>query len=247
MKKLKLKVLILLVVGATIPRALISQTVETFTSSGSWVCPAGVTSVTVECWGAGGGGGARNGTAGLGGGGGGGAYARSTINVTAGTTYYYSIGTGAAALDGGNSWFNASTTNPYTSVNSAPTGSVFGVLAEGGRGVTVVNTSTGALGGLSSNSFGTIKWAGGTGGTGSTYSGSGGGAAGTSTNGGNGSGASLTGGTGGSGNPNTGNGASGVSAAVAGNTGETYGGGGSGAKTTGTGSKAGGGLVPQVS
>lgn len=224
----------------SIPFSVISQTVETFTSSGSWVCPVGITSVTVECWGAGGGGGARNGTAGLGGGGGGGAYARSTINVTAGTTYYYSIGTGAAALDGGNSWFNASTTNPYTSVNSAPTGSVFGVLAEGGRGVTVVNTPTGALGGLSSNSFGTIKWTGGTGGTGSAYSGSGGGAAGTSTNGGNGSGASLTGGSGGSGNPNTGNGASGVSAAVAGNTGETYGGGGSGAKTTGTGSKAGG-------
>ncbi|HPF00186.1 MAG TPA: hypothetical protein PKY63_05930, partial [Bacteroidales bacterium] len=35
---------------------LFSQT-TTFTTSGTWTCPAGVTSVTVECWGGGGGGG----------------------------------------------------------------------------------------------------------------------------------------------------------------------------------------------
>ena len=41
---------------------------QTFTSSGSWTAPAGVTSVTVECWGGGGGGGGK--TTGKGGDGG---------------------------------------------------------------------------------------------------------------------------------------------------------------------------------
>ena len=38
---------------------LSAQTVITDTTAGSstWTCPAGVTSITVECWGAGGGGG----------------------------------------------------------------------------------------------------------------------------------------------------------------------------------------------
>lgn len=33
------------------------QTTDTYTTSGTWTVPAGVTSVTVEIWGAGGGGG----------------------------------------------------------------------------------------------------------------------------------------------------------------------------------------------
>jgi hypothetical protein len=58
---------------------------QTFTADGTWVCPAGVESVQVECYGSGG-----NGAAGSnygGGGGSGGAYAKKTITVVPGTTY----------------------------------------------------------------------------------------------------------------------------------------------------------------
>lgn len=73
-----------------------SQLVDTYTSgAGSWVCPPGVTSVQVECWGAGGGGGfGRSATGAAGGGGGGGEYTLSTLTVVPGTTYYYSVGSG---------------------------------------------------------------------------------------------------------------------------------------------------------
>jgi hypothetical protein len=40
------------------------QTVQTITTTGTWTCPLGVTSVQVECWGAGGGGGAATGLTG---------------------------------------------------------------------------------------------------------------------------------------------------------------------------------------
>jgi len=60
-----------------------SQTVQTFSVTGlqNWTCPAGITSVTVECWGAGGGsGGVANVLNAASGGGGGGAYARSVVS-----------------------------------------------------------------------------------------------------------------------------------------------------------------------
>ena len=52
-----------------------AQVVSTYNASGTFVVPAGVTQVTVECWGGGGRGGTRtnNGVGGGGGGGGGGA------------------------------------------------------------------------------------------------------------------------------------------------------------------------------
>jgi hypothetical protein len=205
-----------------------AQTTVTFATVGSntWVCPTGVTSVTVQCWGAGGGGGSNSTSQTKCGGGGGGAYSGSTISVTHGTTYYINVGAGAVAANGGDSWFNASTISPYTSVNSAPTGITLGVLAVGGKGVTTVNTTSGGAGGLASNSYGATKWDGGTGGTGSTYSGSGGGGAGSTAVGGNGSGTSLTGGTGGS--LNGGTGGAGRSTNGAGNAGTNYGAGGGG-------------------
>ncbi|MCX6290301.1 MAG: hypothetical protein NT126_00885 [Bacteroidetes bacterium] len=53
---------------------------QTFSATGSFVAPAGVTAVTVECWGAGGAGGGNASSSGTGGGGGGGAY-RKTLSV----------------------------------------------------------------------------------------------------------------------------------------------------------------------
>jgi hypothetical protein len=54
--------------------------VETFTSSGNWNVPAGVTSVDVECWGAGG----QGGGAGSNYGGGGGGSGRTSGNRSGG-------------------------------------------------------------------------------------------------------------------------------------------------------------------
>src|SRR6266571_811361 len=70
---------------------------STFTSSGSWIAPADVTSAKVECWGGGHGGSVS--TAGNGGaGGGGGEYAaESALAVTQGNTYSYTVGTGGSS------------------------------------------------------------------------------------------------------------------------------------------------------
>ena len=66
---------------------------QIFSTSGSfnWTCPAGVTSVTAECVGAGGRGGAAV-SGQKGSGGGGGAYARSVLTVVPGTVYGLIVG-----------------------------------------------------------------------------------------------------------------------------------------------------------
>ncbi|MBK6838089.1 MAG: SprB repeat-containing protein [Bacteroidetes bacterium] len=152
-----------------------SQT-QTYTSTGSFTVPDGVTSVIVECWGGGGAGGGNTSSNDGGGGGGGGAYAKSTISVTPGTAYSVTVGTGpnggsGNGSSGGDSWFiNAST-----------------VMAKGGSGGSTVsggNPGNGGAGGSSALSVGTTKFAGGTGGTGrnnnSGQGGPGGSSAGTS-------------------------------------------------------------------
>ena len=64
----------LAVLLATLALPAGAATVYTFVSSGVWICPEGVTSVQVECWGGGGAGGAAKASSGSGlaGGGGGG-------------------------------------------------------------------------------------------------------------------------------------------------------------------------------
>jgi len=69
----------------------------TTAGNGTWVCPLGVTSVQVECWGAGGGGGGTAATYNQGGGGAGGSYVKYTVTVTPGTTYNYTVGAGGTA------------------------------------------------------------------------------------------------------------------------------------------------------
>ena len=67
------------------PYEITTPGTQTITATGTWVAPAGVTQVDVQCWGQGGTGAVR-------GGGGGGAYAETkTIAVTAGTTYNITI------------------------------------------------------------------------------------------------------------------------------------------------------------
>ena len=164
------------------------QTTNTFTTAGSsnWTCPAGVTSVTVECWGGGGSGGAsingggspnRSGA----GGGGGGAYSSSAaVTVIPGNTYAIVVGaggpSGSSSTSGGDSSFNTST-----------------VIAKGGAAGSSVNGSglagSAGSGGLASASTGTTKYSGGNGAAGTTtstaYGGGGGSSAGTAVAGNN--------------------------------------------------------------
>ena len=183
MFKEKLFILILFMGLVSFQFKLSSQTIQTFATPGviSWTCPVGVTSVTVECWGAGGGGGgastANNAVAG---GGGGGAYASSFITVTAGNVYTITVGaagagganTGAAGASGANSSFNSTI--------------VMAVGGSGGGGATTAAPGAGGTGGLLTSCIGTIRYSGGNGAAGSAVGGGGGGSsAGTFTNGNN--------------------------------------------------------------
>ena len=70
--------------------------------SGQWAPPAGVTSATVELWGAGGGGGGGDqNNWGLGGGGGGGGYSIKKVSINPSSTYTYTVGTGGAGNSSG--------------------------------------------------------------------------------------------------------------------------------------------------
>lgn len=203
-------------------------TIRQFTKTGAWVCPAGVTSVKVECWGGGASGGAT--TAGDAGGGGGGAYARlNALAVTAGTSYTVTVGTGGAAKSptgngnaGNDSWFSTSAT----------------VLAKAGSGgLQSGSGGSGGAGGLASGSIGDVTFDGGTGGAdtaGNLGGGGGGGGAGDSSPGGVGGVSSV--GTGGAagrmGATTGGTGGAGAGSAGTGPPGRAIGGGGGGAATT---------------
>ena len=132
----------------------------------TWTCPAGVTSVTVECWGGAGRGGARiSGSDVALAGGGGGAYSRKVIAVSPGTTYNLRVGAGSTSTSpGGDSWFS----------NSAI------VMAKGGGSVGD-NSNTVGLGGSGTASIGDFTLDGGNGarGSGGNYGGGGGSSAGT--------------------------------------------------------------------
>lgn len=145
------------------------KAIDTFAASGSWLCPAGITSVDVECWGAGGGGQANTG------GGGGGAYAKkNTITVTPGNSYTVTVGTGASNTNGGDSKFND--------------GSSDVCIGAGGK-----SRGNGGAGGTTAASTGDTKFAGGDGFAGTNFQGGGGGA-GTAGNGSNGTGSGGNGG-----------------------------------------------------
>ena len=178
--------------------ANLSNLSSTFGASTTWVCPANVTAVQVEAWGAGGAGGSAqrvgaSGTVQYGGGGAGGTYAKLTsYPVVPGSTYYINVGTCASntsstagtAIAGGDSWFNSS---------DSPSGLI---LAKGGAGginaignTTTTAYATGGLG-TTNGSIGNVLYAGGSGANGSQtnatgFGGAGGGGsgAGSSTNG----------------------------------------------------------------
>ena len=169
-----------------------TQTIS-FNSSGisTWIAPCGVTSIQVECWGAGGAGGGATTTNRGGGGGAGGAYAMSTnIAVIPGVTYNISVGRGARGSDesgddGGSSWFNTNST----------------VIAMGGEGGGR-NNGAGGSGTITGSIGNVVVRRGGNGFAGSnSYSGPGGGGAGLTSGGGDATNTSAgVGGNGGDGN-----------------------------------------------
>ncbi|MCE3279059.1 MAG: hypothetical protein K0S44_1250 [Bacteroidetes bacterium] len=211
---------------------ILSQTItQTFTTTGTWTCPASITSINVQCWGAGGGGGyggAANNDGG--GGGGGGAYTLSnSVTVVPGNTYNITVGLGGS---GGIS-------TSINGVNGGASSGVFGattVTANPGQGGIGYPTSTGGAGGTA----GTFVGGSGANGSGS-LSGGGGGGAGSTGAGGNASG--VTAGTGTS--VGGGNGGAGTSAnsAAGGNGSSVGGGGGGGTKTSNGGNGADGQVI----
>lgn len=156
----------------------------TFTASGNWTAPAGVSSVDVEAWGGGGAGGGNPTTTDGGGGGGGGAYAKTTaIPVTPGNVYPVIVGAGGiggtgTGGNGGDSWFATATT----------------IMAKGGTGGAAPAGGAGGVagsGGAAASSIGMTTFSGGNGGTGRNSNtgrgGPGGSSAGTTANGTSGS------------------------------------------------------------
>ncbi len=89
-------------IGFGFAEDVIVETISTPGSS-SWVCPPGVTEITVECWGGGGAGGAVGASQGTlpsrrrAGGGSGAGYATKKITVVPGISYNYTIGAGGIA------------------------------------------------------------------------------------------------------------------------------------------------------
>ena len=204
-----------------------AQSIQTFTASGQWICPVGVTTVTVETWGGGGAGGAAPPNS-VGSGGGGGAYKITTgVAVSAGTPYSCVVGAGGTGNNsgtGGNG--ELSSFNLLYIANPGTGGTSAGISGIGGVG----GTYDGGNGGI---------------GTTSSPSGGGGGGAGSTSNGGNGGTPTkgLGGGTDG------GAGGVGVNSNSNGNVGIIIGGGGSGAfnnKNNGQGKSGGYGARGQV-
>lgn len=113
------------------------QTTDTYNATGTWVCPAGITSVNIEAWGGGGAGGGATATNKSGGGGGGGGYRSGTLVVIPGTSYTVTVGgngTGGTGNGpaGGNSTFVTITANGGSGGTGASGGN--GTGGAGGTG-----------------------------------------------------------------------------------------------------------------
>ena len=220
---------------------LSAQTIITDTTAGagSWVCPAGVTSVSVECWGAGGGGGFAHYEYSAAGSGAGGSYISYTMTVTPGKTYYFNVGAGGkGGTDsitpggtGGASYFGSTTDTLQGSAVVLAVGGVGGNSTTVGGATAAHDSATGGVavssGNLPLSGFTTSLYG--------AASGS------STTTGATAGGAGANGGAGGAASTN-------YSASHIGYNGLTPGGGGSGAidKTVKTGEVGGNGAVGEL-
>ncbi|WP_211299952.1 YDG domain-containing protein, partial [Cecembia rubra] len=161
----KLGTLLGLILLLLIGQGVYGQTTQTkkvtLTTSGSWTVPAGVTSITVEAWGAGGAGGAGT-ISGVniraGGGGGGGAYTKSTLTVTPSSSITYTIGNGEVGSTSRSTNFSTVTanggSNGSTGNNGAGGAGGTGGTRNGGAGAAGVNNTAGGGGGAGSGGDG---------------------------------------------------------------------------------------------
>ncbi len=220
----------------------------TFSTNGSytWTCPAGVSSVTVICTGAGGGGGAAAVASGSNGGGGGGGEAALSpaVAVTSGIGYPVVVGAGGA---GGTAGSDGSPGGNSTFTGDASTV----ILAHGGEQGTAATGGSGQGGAGGTGTINLVSASGGNGDDGTTASngGGGGGASGVSlTRGfrGNDASGSTAGAASGGTWPGGAGGAGSTSGASPGSAGSAPGGGGGGALSTGTGRGGGAGADGQV-
>lgn len=157
---------------------------DVFTSSGSWLCPSGVTSVSVEAWAGGG----TGGSSGLSRAGGSGGYycKKNAITVTPGNSYSVTVG----GSDNPSYWADGSLVYACAGLSPAfisectPVGDV--IYAGGSGGSQAGKGSSGGGGGGGSGGTGSV------GNNGSPNSGSTGGAGATAVTGGGGGGAGGT-------------------------------------------------------
>jgi len=158
-----------------------------YIASGTWTCPAGVTNVQVEVWGAGGGGGCGWRTAGggcFGGGGGGGAYARlNAFLSTPGSNYTFTVGLAgtagttnggaSTAGNGGATFFiDAATLNANGGSGGTNATTASGILKGGGGmgGAVGVTGDAQYAGGNGAQSVAVATWGGQGGGSGGSGS-----------------------------------------------------------------------------
>jgi hypothetical protein len=165
-----------------------------------WICPAGVTSVSVVCVGAGGGSAAADINTNMGGGGGGALAYANNVSVTPGNTYTVVVGAGGSTSAGGFSSFNSTTCKANGGNSSTDgTGAAGGTVANGtgfaggagGNGVTnFTSVNEGAGGGGGAGGYSGVGGAGGQNGqnSGAGFGGSGGAGGGGGAHGGNGRG-----------------------------------------------------------
>jgi hypothetical protein len=203
------------------------QTVQTFTSNGTFTAPPGVNSITVEAWGGGGaGGGAIGNNNRQGGGGGGGAYRIvNNIAVIPGNTYTITVGNGGNGSTG-NGTAGGATTATFGATTVTATGGARGLGASGG------SNGAGGAGGTG----GTFDGGDGANGGNNGSRGGGGSSAGTGANGNDGSNSNRDGGAAPTGGGRGGNGVDNDN----GEDGQTPGGGGGGGERTGNTNRSGG-------
>ncbi|MEY4603960.1 MAG: hypothetical protein RIT43_1252 [Bacteroidota bacterium] len=159
----------------------------TFNASSTWTVPCGVTSVTVQSWGAGGGGGGdatNGGNSGSGGGGGG--YSTGVIAVVPGTNIAFTVGVGGAGGNGDNNGAVGGSSTFGTITAPGGAGGAFNSGAGGAGGIG--NSGSGGVGGVGGAVGGTGGQGANSGGTGGTGSSGNDGTAGSSPGGGGGGG-----------------------------------------------------------